>query len=336
VLDFQHMPLLLDRATVASTFTMADAIPAAREAFLALEAGSAHMPERLAVRVEEHGGTHLTMPCYVEQPGGGIVNVKIATVYPENPSRFQLGTTLAFLVLQDARSGELLALMDAEHLTRMRTGAGCAVATDLLAREDSRVMTVFGAGAQAEAQVEAMVAVRPIERVWVVSRSPERRETFISEIRRTLNVQCLAGDDPRRCVSESDIVCTATSSKTPVVEGAWLPAGTHVNSVGSFKPDLAELDPTAIAKCKVFVDHEPAARNGAGELIKAVAAGTWDWNLLGGSLGQLLMGKTPGRSSPEDITLFKSVGIAVQDSFAAATIYRRAVERGLGTPFSLG
>src|SRR5687768_13816917 len=142
------MPLLLDRAAVASVFGMSDAIPVAREAFLALEAGFAHMPERLAVRVEEHGGTHLTMPCYVEQPGGGILNVKVATVFPGNPEKYGLGTTLAFLVLQDASTGELLALMDAEHLTRMRTGAGCAVATDLLARSNSRVLTVLGAGAQ--------------------------------------------------------------------------------------------------------------------------------------------------------------------------------------------
>ncbi len=328
------MPLLLDRAGVASVFTMTDAIPAARSAFLALESGLAHMPERLAVRIAEHQGTHLTMPCYVQQPGSGILNVKIATVYPENSRLFGIGTTLAFLVLQDARSGELLALMDAEHLTRMRTGAGCALATDLLARPDARVLTVFGASAQAEAQVQAMLAVRSIEHVWIVSRSADRRSSFIDKMR-GLGVNCVAGEDASRCVAESDIVCTATSSRTPVLEGAWLREGTHVNAVGSFRSDLAELDPLAVSRCSVYVDHEPAARNGAGELIQAVEAATWSWEQLKGSLGQLLTNNVAGRTGADDITLFKSVGIAVQDSFAAAAIYERANERGLGTTFSL-
>ncbi|MEZ0327110.1 MAG: ornithine cyclodeaminase family protein [Fimbriimonas sp.] len=328
------MPLLLSRADVASVCTMAEAIPAAREAFLALHEGRAHMPERLAVRVDEHHGTHLTMPCYVDEPGGGILNVKIATVYPENPEAFGLGTTLAFLVLQDVRSGELLALMDAEHLTAMRTGAGCAIATELLARKESRVLTVFGAGAQAAAQVEAMLFVRRVERVWVISRSSERAATFVQRLRDG-GVDARRSDDPRACLAESDIVCTATSSKSPVVQSGWLRPGTHVNAVGSFRADIAELDPQSVGRCSVYVDHEPAARNGAGELIQAVAAGTWSWSDLSGSLGSLLAGKVAGRANAEEITLFKSVGIAVQDSFAAAAIYARATQQGLGISFSL-
>ncbi len=324
------MPLLLDRATVESVFTMADAIPVARASFLALEAGQAHMPERLAIGVGS--GTHLTMPCYVEQSGGGIVNVKIATVYPNNPA-LGLGTTLAFLVLQDARTGELLALMDAEHLTRMRTGAGCAVATDLLARKESRVLTVFGAGAQAEAQVEAMLLVRPIERIFIVSRSADRRDALVERLR-SRGLDCHPGEG-EACVRESDIVCTATSSRTPVVFGECLRPGTHINSVGSFRADLAELDVVAVGLCDVYVDHEPAARNGAGELIQAVSAGSWNWDRLCGSLGQLLAQKVAGRRSPEAISLFKSVGVAVQDSFAAQAIYERAVREKLGVEFRL-
>jgi ornithine cyclodeaminase/alanine dehydrogenase-like protein (mu-crystallin family) len=154
-------------------------------------------------------------------------------------------------------------------------------------------------------------------------------------MRAKFNIECLVGVDPASLVAASDIVCTATSSKTPVLMGSWLRSGTHINSVGSFKADLAELDADAVSKCRVLVDHEPAARNGAGELIQATAAETWNWALLQGTLGQLLKGSVQGRSNPEEITLFKSVGIAVQDSFAAAAIYRRALQQGLGIKFNL-
>jgi ornithine cyclodeaminase/alanine dehydrogenase-like protein (mu-crystallin family) len=321
------VPLLIDRATVRSLFTMPEAIDAARAAFLALAGDRVTMPQRLAVRVPEEHGTQLTMPCYVAGDGG-ILAVKVATVFERNVERFGMPTTLAFLALQDARSGALLALMDGEHLTAMRTAAASALATDLLAVADARVLAVIGAGAQAEAHVEAMRAVRPIDEVRVFSRDNERRTEFAGR------VNGIAAASAADAVRGAQIVCTATNSTTPVFSADDLSPSTHINAVGSFRADMRELDVETVRRARVFVDRREAARNGAGELIAAVQEGALTWDGLAGELGELLTMQVPGRQGNE-ITVYKSVGLSVQDAFAAARVHELAVEQGLGVPFRL-
>lgn len=323
------MPLILDRSTVASIFTMEAALDRARESFNALARGETAMPQRIALRVEEHSGTHLTMPCHVSSNGREVLSVKLATVFERN-SEQGLPTTLATLVLHDPHTGELLALMDAEHLTAMRTGAGAGLATQLLAQPQAQQVAIFGSGGQARAQLEAMCAVRPIRKAFVFSRSCDTAEVFARAFTQIETVPC--GD--RSVIRECQIICTATNSITPVVAFEEIAPGTHINSIGAFRPDMRELDDATVAASRVFVDRLEAAKNGAGELTQAAEAGAFSWEQCS-ELGDVLLGIVPGRQSSEEVTLFKSVGVAVQDAVAAGWIYSQAVERGLGQNFSL-
>jgi alanine dehydrogenase len=325
-------PILLDRAAVASVFGMPEALQAARSAFLSLAKDRAVMPQRLAVNVAEHAGTHLSMPCYVSGEDGEALTIKIATVFGQNPKRFGLPTTLAFLLLQDPRTGALLALMDAEYLTAQRTGAASGVATDLLAKSDAKVVTLFGAGGQAGAQVEAMLAVRPVERVNVVSLELDKAEGFAASLRDQHGVQARAMIDRAQAVSEADIVCAATNATTPLFPAEAVGPGTHVNAVGAFRGDMAELPAELLGQALVVVDRLEAAQAGAGDLIQAADAGQLSWSDVR-ELGSLLLEGAPDAGGRP--TVFKSVGLAVQDAIAAAAVYRRAVEQGLGQPFDL-
>lgn len=326
---------LLDRNAVASVFTMDSAIQMAKAAFLALDEGRAVMPERLATRVAQHSGTHLSMPCYAHDDEGDSLSIKVATVFEQNPDR-GLPTTMAFLLLHDAETGELISLMDAEYLTAMRTGAASALATQMLAPEDALVATVFGAGPQAESQLEGVAHVRPIQTAYVVSRNPQQTQDFARRMAGRLGIEVLAASSARDAVGASQVICAATISKSPVFDSADLQPGTHVNAVGAFRPDMCELDAEVLSRSRIFVDRLESAQTGAGDLIQAVQAGRMEWDQVAGELGGLVSGRLPGRTSPEQTTVFKSVGLAVQDVFAARWIYQEAVKKDLGMPFSLG
>ncbi len=327
------MPLILDRECVRAVFTVEAAIEAAEVAFTALARGLATMPQRLATRVEEHAGTHLSMPCYVNAEGAEALCIKVVTVFERNMPDFGLPTTLAFLALHDPRTGELLALMDAEYLTVRRTAASSALATDRLAPPEAHTLAIFGSGAQAAGHVEAMLAVRPVERVLVVSPDP-RAPAFCEEMTGRFGVPVVHEPDPGRVASEAQILGATTNSTTPVFPGHALRPGAHINAIGSFRPDMRELDGETVRRSTVYVDRREAAQNGAGDLMQAADEGTLDWTTVR-ELGALLIGEAPGRQTPDEITLYKSVGVAVQDATAAATVYRAASERGLGMPFAL-
>ncbi len=324
---------LLDRQAVASVFTMDAALQMAKAAFLALDEGRAVMPERLATKVAQHSGTHLSMPCYAHDDEGDALSIKVATVFEQNPDR-GLPTTMAFLLLHDAETGELISLMDAECLTAMRTGAASALATQMLAQEDASVATVFGAGAQAESQLEGVAHVRPIRTAYIVSRNPQQTQEFARRMAYRLGIDVLPAPNPSEAVKASQVICAATTSRSPVFDGADLQPGTHVNAVGAFRSDMCELDAEALSRSRVFVDRLESAQAGAGDLIQAVQAGSMEWDQVAGELGGLASGRLPGRTSPEQTTIFKSVGLAVQDVFAARWIFQEAVKRNLGIPFS--
>ncbi len=321
--------LILSRSHVESLLSMEEAIAAVEEGFRQLALGQVTMPQRAATPVEPHQGLHLSMPAYVGGPVDAL-SVKLVTVYPENPARFGLPTSQGVILLHDAHTGQILALVDAEHLTAMRTGAASGVATRYLARQDARHVAIFGAGPQAAAQLEAMCAVRPIERAFVITRTGRRNAAFCTRMARRLGIEVLPCHDARAAVESADIICTATNSAIPLFNGNWLVGGTHINAVGAYTTAMRELDTTTVRRSRVFVDHHPAAQAEAGDIMIPVANGEIGYDHVAGELGDVLLGRVPGRTGDDAITLFKSVGLAVQDAVTVARVYQIALAQGVG------
>ena len=324
------MPLLLTRKDVAAVLTIGDAIAAVEEGFRQLALGNVIMPQRPVIRIADHHGLYLGMPAYVGgAEGGGSLALKVVTVYPDNPSKYGLPTTIGTLLLNDPRTGALVAIMDAGFLTAMRTGAASGVATKYLAREGARSVGVFGAGVQARTQLMAVCEVRPIERAVVCDPVQEYREKYAAEMSEQLSIPVEPTDDPRACVA-NDVIVAASSSRTPVFEGGWLAPGTHINGIGSHSPDARELDTETIRRSKVVPGYAPACLAEAGDLILPIQEGAITEDHIHASLGEVVAGLRPGRESAEEITLFKSVGLAVQDATTAARVYELAQAAGVG------
>lgn len=322
---------IIGRSIVESLLDMSQAVELMRSAFIALDEGRAVLPQRVATRVEGHHGTHLSMPCYVRTENREVLSIKLATVFERNQEDFGLPGTMASLVLHDPRSGEILAMMDAEYLTAVRTGAASALATQFLALPEANTAMIFGAGGQAETQLEGVVQVRPIKQAFVFSKNREQSEEFAARMSNKLRRTVSVADDPKNALRESQIVCTATTSSEPVFDGRDLAPGTHINAIGSFRPDMRELDEETVRRSRIFADRLEAAQNGSGELIHAVKNGVWAWENLAGDLGNLAAGRIPGRISRDEITVFKSLGLAVQDAVVAGWIFERCQEADLGS-----
>ena len=326
--------LILTRSDVESLLTMEDAIEAVERGFRELALGHVAMPQRAATPVTPHNGLHLSMPAYV---GGDVdaLSVKIVTVYGDNPTRYSLPTIQGALLLHDAATGSLLAMMDAEYLTAMRTGAASGVATKYLARKDASIVTLFGAGAQAGAQLEAMCAVRPIEQVFVITRTRVRDVDFCLHMENKLGIPVQPCHNVRAGVESADIICTATNSRTPIFNGEWLRDGAHVNAVGAYTTEMRELDSHTIQTARIFVDSHQAAQSEAGDIMIPIARGEFSYDRVAGELGQLVTGELPGRTYESEITLFKSVGLAIQDAVTAARVYAKAQAAGVGRKIEL-
>jgi alanine dehydrogenase len=327
------MPLLLTRKDVQAVLTMEEAIAAVEEGFRQLALGNVVMPQRTVIPIPDHHGIHLGMPAYVGGAGGSLA-LKVVTVYHDNPSKYGLPTTIGTLLLNDPRTGALVAIMDAGFLTAMRTGAASGVATKYLAREDASSVGVFGAGVQARTQLMAVCAVRSIQRAAVYDLSAELRDRYAAEMSGRLSIPVEAVGDPRACV-QNDVVVAASSSGTPVFEGAWLAPGTHINGIGSHTPGTRELDTETIRRAKVVPDYVPACLAEAGDLIIPLWEGAIIQDHIHASLGEVVAGLKPGRESAEEITLFKSVGLAVQDAVTAARVYQLAEAAGVGVQIEI-
>lgn len=326
--------LVLTRSDVEALLTMPETIEAVENGFRRYAAGDVVMPQRMATAIEPYQGIYLTMPCFV---GGdpGTVTVKVVAIYGENPARFGLPALQGLLLLYDAATGKALALIDAEQVTAMRTGAVSGVATKYLARGDARTVTLFGAGPQARAQLEAVCAVRDIRRCLLVTRSGAHDAEFVQTMGAKLGIAVTPLRDVRAAVEQADILCTATNSVRPLFEGAWLRPGTHINAVGSFTARMCELDPATVRRSRVFVDSHTAAQIEAGEIVQAIAAGVIAYSHVAGDLGSLLQGNVAGRTSESEITLFKSVGLGLQDTVTAARVYAQALAKGVGQAVEL-
>lgn len=308
--------LILNREQVLAALGWDDAIVAARDAFIALEAGRVTMPQRLSMPFGD-AGIHLSMPCYVSSHPP-ILSVKIVTVSPQNAAH-QLPSVSSQVLLHNPETGFVKAIMDGDAITERRTAAASVVASELFC-SNPRILTVFGAGAQAKAHLEAHCHRFPIEKVFIICRHPERARGNVTAHAEKVEI-CT---DARRALEISDIVCTATPSTAPLFPAEWLKPGAHLNAVGSFTPEMCELEPNLTAECHVTVDHLPAAQAGAGELVQAANAGQLDWGDVT-TLGKAIPNKpTHGNKL---FTLYKSVGVAVLDAFAAQRAYENALNR---------
>ena len=309
---------------------MEDALPLMRSAFIQLSEGRARVPVRTNLEVEEHNGDSLIMPVFL--PDQARTAVKVVSVYRDNPS---VGLPLihGVLLVLDAETGRPLSLMDAEYLTALRTGAASALATDCLARREAKALAVFGTGVQARFQVRGIHQVRPLKTVWVCGRTPQKVASFVEEMSDELGISMLAAS-AGEALANADIVCTATTSDRPLFETSMVRSGTHLNAVGGYRPDMAEIPPDLLASAKVVVDHRASCLAEAGELVQAEERGFWQSRDLHGELGEIAAGILAGRGDQNEITLFKSVGNAVQDLAVAAFILERAEAMGLGTRLS--
>ncbi|HLK13323.1 MAG TPA: ornithine cyclodeaminase family protein [Fimbriimonadaceae bacterium] len=317
-------PIHLTDAVVRRLFTPEVAFESARRAFAALGRGQVVLPPRLSTPIAPHDALHLSMPCYLNDAEGEVLAMKAVTLYPRNRAR-GLESVLGFITLYDAATGDPLAFIDAATVTARRTAAGCALASRYLARADSTTLAVFGAGRQAEAHIEALAAEFKLERVRVFSTDQASAGDLCSRLSARIDLDLSAVGTPSKCLDGADIVCTTTNSATPVFAAESLAPGAHINAIGSHQATTAEFDPTLVPRALVFVDDLGEAKRGAGELIQASEKCGWSWNNLAGELADLVLERKPGRPSPDQTTIFKSVGLAVQDATAAHAVYERAV-----------
>ncbi len=314
---------ILSAGDVRQALPMNDAIAAMRVAFAEHARGDAHSPLRTHLQTE--GGMSLFMPAYLPQIGA--LAQKIVSVFPQNPTR-GLPTINGVVVVLNPDTGEVRALLEGGALTAIRTAAASGLATDLLARPESRVLALIGAGGQAYDQVQGVLAVREIAEVRIASKSGVSAEHLAQQLREE-GVDARAVG-VREAVQGADIITTVTNSTAPVFLDADVKPGAHINLMGAYTRDMQEAPASTILRARVFVDDVMAAAHEAGDIIKPIRANLYSTNDLAGTLGQLVLGEVAGRQTDDEITIFKSVGLAVQDAAAAARAIDRAEEMELG------
>jgi len=323
---------LLTRADIQSFLTMGTCMDAVEKAFADFASGNAVMPQRTPIRPEGKGGIALFMPAYI--PSLAALGAKVVTVYPENMNKFKIPVTLGTYILLDDNTGYPISIMEGGFLTAMRTGAVTGVSCRHMAKEDAKTLMIFGTGVQAFTQVLAVHEARPLEKVLTYSIDPqEMKDEFAKKITEAIGVPVEQVEDPAPAVGISDIVVLATSAPKPIVDGDWFKPGTHISGIGSHSPGARELDSKTVQKSRVICDHIDACKAEAGDFIIPVEAGEWSWDKAAGSLGDVVLGKVKGRETPEDITLFKSVGLAIQDMSVGKAVFDEAVKQGIGTEF---
>ena len=324
--------LFLSAADVAAALPMKEAIEAMKRAFVLLSQGVAVLPPRTVIEIPEREGSLLFMPVF--SAAENLYSAKTISLFSGNPAR-GLPRIQSLVTLFDGETGQALAVIDGASLTALRTGAASGAATAVLARKDAATVAVFGAGPQARAQLEAVCAARTIVRARVYSPDTGSGETYAREMAKRLGIVVEAASDPSRALEGAAVVCTATVSPTPVFDDADLGPGTHINAIGVYKPGLREVPGASVARAAIFVDHREGAAAEAGDLLIPLAEG-----LIGGSeewteLGEVLAGRRPGRRSDDELTLFKSVGVGIQDLVAAGAVLAAAKRLGLGTKVQL-
>lgn len=324
--------LLISRREIESFFTMKMCMDAVEKAFVGLAQGNAVMPQRTPIALPDKSGLALFMPAHIKSLGA--LGTKVVTVYKDNLKKHGLPAVLGTIFLLDEETGFPIAIMDGGFLTAMRTGAASGVATKHMARADASAGMIFGTGVQAYTQALAVHEARPLRKLTAWSVDPEdARRSFARKVTEKIGIPVELATDPAAAVREADVVVLATSAADPIVDGSWFKPGTHINGIGSHTPKMRELDTLTVQRSRIVCDLIDACKAEAGDFMIPAASGAWTWDKVAGNLGDVIAGKVQGRSSPADITLFKSVGLAIQDLSAARAVFDEAVKGGIGTEF---
>lgn len=307
---------------------MSAAIAAMRDAFVSMSRGEVTLPLRGVSPLPNGAGFLGVMPSSLHSPATAAV--KAITVVPAN-SATRLDSHQGAVLLFDAADGRLLAMLDAATITSIRTAAASAVATDLLARRDASSLAILGAGVEASTHLEAIAAVRPLRSVRVWARNPDKAAAFAARASKRHELPVTAASSAREAVTHADIICTVTASPEPILQGGWLAPGSHVNAVGSCRPNMREIDGETVRRARVFVDRRESAMSEAGDLLLAIAEGLAPADPIAAELGDVITGRAEGRRAEDEITLYESLGIAIQDLAAARVVFERARAAGTGS-----
>ncbi len=325
--------LIVNQSEVFQLLPMCECMDAVEAALKTLGRGDAILPLRPVLWLPEKVGALGMMPAYL----GDIetMGLKVVSVMPGNHGT-EYDSHQGAVMLFETKHGCLLAIIDASEITAIRTAAATGVATRLLAREDAGNLAILGSGVQARTHLQAMLIARGIRRVHVWSRTADNAHRFAERESVRHGIQVEVAESAEAAVRAADIICTCTSAREPVLQGAWLSNGAHVNAVGSSVAFSRELDTTAVVKSRLFVDKRESTLNEAGDFLFPKKEGAIGDDHIQGEIGDILLGKISGRETDEEITLFKSLGIAVEDLAAAHHVYVTAVENGMGTLVKLG
>jgi ornithine cyclodeaminase/alanine dehydrogenase-like protein (mu-crystallin family) len=319
--------LVLGHDEVKRLLPMDECVELMENVLADLARGSVWQPLRFVVRPPEEPSLMGLMPAHRSEPGASY-GLKVVCIFPSNAERgidLHQGGVLLF----DGETGSLRAVVDASAVTATRTAAVSAVATKLLARKDARRLAILGSGVQARSHLEAMTVVRELESARVWSRTPERGQAFAAEAQAPLPVE--AAETVEEALRDADVVVTATSAREPIVRREWLAPGAHVNAVGSSIPTARELDADAVAAGVLFADARESMLNEGGDYLFAVQEAGIGPDHIRAELGEILIGAGEGRRSDDELTIFKSLGLAVEDLASAEHVYARAVAEGAGT-----
>jgi ornithine cyclodeaminase len=327
----QHFRLLTERQ-VQSLLPMPDLIAAMESALAKFSAREVLQPVRSVLTVGPTKAYFGLMPAYIPAPAS--LGAKLVTVFGENHKR-DLPSHLATILLLDPETGALQAIMDGRYITEARTAAVSAVSTRFLAKPDASTLAIIGSGVQARSHLEAYQLVRQLKQVRIWSPKQRSREQFVEDMSGHVSLPIVAAESAEAAVRGADLIVLVTSSPTPVIEDAWVSTGAHVVCVGACRPNQQEMPPALVARSRLYVDSKAAAVVEAGDIVMNIAAKLFDESHIRGELGELVLGRVAGRSSADDITVFKSLGMAVEDVVAADLVFRRASETGSGTELTL-
>lgn len=325
--------MIVNHKEVRQLLPMDECIDVMAQALRTLSEGQADNPLRSMLWLPEKVGLLGMMPAYL----GDIemMGIKLVSVMPGNHGT-QYDSHQGGVLVFETKHGRLLAMVDASEITAIRTAAVSGLATRLLAREDAGDLAILGSGVQARTHLEAMKVARSLRRVRVWSPNAERLRAFVERESQKHGLEIEAADSAQAAVEGADLICTTTSAKTPILMGEWIAGGAHLNVVGSSVRTTREVNTGAMVRAKLFVDRRESTLNEAGDFLFPKSEGAIDDSHIQAELGEILLGRHPGRRSAGEITLFKSLGLAVEDLASAYYIYRQAREKGMGTMIEFG
>ena len=324
--------LSLTKEDIINSFSMKNAIESVKLAFSMYSSGKSMVPLRTNINVPPVQGQALFMPAYCEDMNS--LGIKIVSIFPKNVEKNK-SVVSATMILLDALTGEVCCLLDGTYLTQLRTGAATGAACDLLARKDAKIGALIGTGGQASSQLEAMLTSRHLEVLKISGLNYKKAIIFAEDMRKLYShfgTKIIAVESPNEAVEDADIITVVTSSKTPVFDGTLVKKGALINGVGSYTPFMQEIDEISVCNAdSIFVDSIEATLVEAGDLIIPIKKGLIGKEKISGELGEVILGKLKGRKSEEEIIIFKTVGIAIQDIVTADAIYKRADSLRIGT-----